>query len=96
MLPKRSRLSCQDKKSGLENVFSILWLVQKAPNNAPNQSTMPADKRREGTVVASGDPTPKELAVRSGFTALRIEENAETVKKQIDGFSHDRSPGGNW
>jgi hypothetical protein len=57
------RLSRQCQKSGLESVFSVLFVVKHFPANAIDELPVPPDQRLESRLITRLDDTLKKLAI---------------------------------
>jgi hypothetical protein len=78
--PARDRLglvyasspASEHKKGGLKGVFRILFVMQKTPANAPNQSSVPSQEGRKSAFIPLRDVVIEQLRVgqaagRRGF-----------------------------
>jgi hypothetical protein len=59
LVPDGAGLAGQDQKRSLESVFSVVFIAQDVPADAPDQPAMALDQRREGSVVLVMGETPQ-------------------------------------
>jgi hypothetical protein len=76
-------LAGQHEKGGLENVLSVLHIVQRPPTHAPNERPVPLHQGSKSGFIASDNETFEQLPVRQARGRGRTEHAMEVPKDRV-------------